>query len=613
MGERWWPDPEACVVGVAFLLTLCHGAPMVDPCEPTNCSMAGPVIRFPFRRRDQPAHCGYKGFELSCNGNATLVELPSDGRRFVIRSISYENQRLYLDPESCPLDTFLNLNLSNSPFELHDRIQLWERTFMLLNCTCEVPTTYTYCYDYAIRCLDGQGRHFFGVSAGYCVSYLNKTCISMRTQVVPLAFITGLCSGHDYDPNLVWGTPDCRSCKDGLCSFSGVNRQVTCVHTTGSGVSIGVFLFISALATIAKLYLSWKWKKDKETEDQMKIEKFLEECKALNPERYSYVDIKKITDQFKTKLGEGGYGSVYKGLLPSGIEVAVKVLIRTVGNVGEEFVNEVQTIGRIHHVNVVRLLGFCADGKNRALIYEFMPNESLEKFIFPKDRRGPPLGWAKLHEIAVGIARGIEYLHQGCDQRILHFDIKPHNILLDHNLTPKVSDFGLSKLCSKEQSVVSMTVARGTVGYIAPEVASRNVGNVSYKSDVYSFGMLLLEMVGGRKNVDTSVENTSQTYFPEWIYNHFQHDLELGLNIIEEQDANIARVLAVTALWCIQWYPVNRPSIKTVVQMLEGSVENLVIPPNPFVSTASIALDSKPRVHGTILPAISESETQEIN
>ncbi|MQM21257.1 hypothetical protein Taro_054293 [Colocasia esculenta] len=524
MDQGWWP--KACVV---FLLTLCHGAPMVDACEPTNCSTAGPVIRSPFRRSDQPPDCGYKGFELSCNGNATLVDLPSAGRRFVVRSISYENQRLYLDPESCPLDAFLNLDLSNSPFELHDSIQRWEPTFMLLNCTCEAPTVYLgnrEPYNYLrIRCLDGQGRHIFGVSGDW-LSYLNKSCISMRTQMVPQAFITSLCSGHRYDPSLGWRTP---KQKGKWIRFAGV--------------SIGAFLFISALATIAKLCLSWKWKKDKETADQMKIEKFLEECKALNPERYSYVDIKKITDQFKTKLGEGGYGSVYKGLLPSGIEVAVKVLIRTVGNVGEEFVNEVQTIGRIHHVNVVRLLGFCADGKNRALIYEFMPNESLEKYIFPEDRRGPPLGWTKLHEIAVGIARGIEYLHQGCDQRILHFDIKPHNILLDHNLTPKISDFGLSKLCSKEQSV----------------------------------------------------------------------DLELGPNIIEEQDANIARVLAVTALWCIQWYPVNRPSIKTVVQMLEGSVENLVIPPNPFVSTASIALDSKPRVHGTILPAISESETLEIN
>nr|XP_010942388.1 rust resistance kinase Lr10-like [Elaeis guineensis] len=253
-----------------------------------------------------------------------------------------------------------------------------------------------------------------------------------------------------------------------------------------------------------------------------------------------------ITDQElmpgTASTGEGGYGSVFKGFLPNGVPIAVKILVRSMGSNGEDFVNEVCTIGRIHHINVVRLLGFCADGFKRALIYEFMPNESPAKFIFSVDGRNTLVGWDKLHNIAIGIARGIEYLHQGCDQRILHFDIKPHNILLDNNFCPKISDFGLAKLCSKEKSIVSMTGARGTAGYIAPEVCSGNFGNVSYKSDVYSFGMLLLEMVGGRKNMDATVENTSQVYFPEWIY-HRLYQEELGLHIIEEKDASIARKL----------------------------------------------------------------------
>ncbi|GMP24828.1 hypothetical protein CsSME_00001968 [Camellia sinensis var. sinensis] len=129
-----------------------------------------------------------------------------------------------------------------------------------------------------------------------------------------------------------------------------------------------------------------------------------------------------------------------------------------------------------------------------------------------------------MQDIALGIAKGIEYLHQGCDQRILHFNIKPHNIVLDLNLNPKISNFGQAKLCSKEQSIVSMTTARGTISYIAPEVFSRNFGNVSYKSDVYSFGKLLLEMVGRKKFFDETMENTSQVYFPEWIYNRLHHE-----------------------------------------------------------------------------------------
>ncbi|PRQ44734.1 putative glycerophosphodiester phosphodiesterase, protein kinase RLK-Pelle-LRK10L-2 family [Rosa chinensis] len=121
-------------------------------------------------------------------------------------------------------------------------------------------------------------------------------------------------------------------------------------------------------------------------------------------------------------------------------------------------------MGRIHHVNVVRLVGFCADGYIRALIYEFLPNGSLQNFLSSADRKNSFLGWDRLQDIALGVAKGIEYVHQGCDQRILHFDIKPHNVLLEEDFTPKVSDFGLAKLCSKDQSAISMTTARGTMG-----------------------------------------------------------------------------------------------------------------------------------------------------
>ncbi|KAL5995437.1 Rust resistance kinase Lr10 [Asimina triloba] len=267
-------------------------------------------------------------------------------------------------------------------------------------------------------------------------------------------------------------------------------------------------------------------------------------------------------------------------------------------------------IGRIHHVNVVRLLGFCTENFKRALIYEFMPNESLEKFIFSAQSKSTSLSWEKLQDIAVGIARGIEYLHLGCDQRILHFDIKPHSILLDHNFFPKISDFGLAKLCSKGQSIVSMTAARGAMGYIAPEVLSRNFGNVSYKSDIYSFGMLLLEMVGGKKNIDVTVENTSQVYFPEWIYIRMHRGEDLGLRAASNEDSNIAKKLTTIALWCIQWYPVNRPSMKSVVQMLGGSIDCLTMPPNPFASSApsNVEMTTIEETQASKLEVIEEQE-----
>lgn len=342
-----------------------------------------------------------------------------------------------------------------------------------------------------------------------------------------------------------------------------------------------------------------RYTSQKDKENQARIENFLENYRALKPTRYSYADIKRITSNFKNELGQGAYGTVYKGKLSGEIFVAVKLLASSTTGNGPEFINEVVTMGQIHHVNVVRLVGFCADGHTRALVYEYLPNGSLQKFISTTDFKNHFLSWEKLQEIAVGIAKGIEYLHQGCDQRILHFDIKPHNVLLDHHFIPKISDFGMAKLCSKDQSAVSMTAARGTVGYIAPEVFSRNFGNVSYKSDVYSFGMLLLEMVGGRQNVNVNVnvdvddgaKRTGVGYFPEWIYNQLEQGGDLREHIEVEKYANIAKKLAIVGLSCIQWHPVDRPSMQVVVHMLDGDGGNLSLPSNPFASADPVIMN----------------------
>jgi serine/threonine protein kinase len=268
--------------------------------------------------------------------------------------------------------------------------------------------------------------------------------------------------------------------------------------------------------------------------------------------------------------------------------VAVKVLEDSTGD-GEDFINEVATIGQIHHANIVRLLGFCSEGTRRALIYEFMPNESLERYIFLHDSNISQelLVPDKMLDIATGIARGMEYLHQGCNQRILHFDIKPHNILLDYNFNPKISDFGLAKLCARDQSIVTLTAARGTMGYIAPELYSRNFGEISYKSDVYSFGMLVLEMVSGKRNSDQSIENQNEVYLPEWIYERVITEQDVLLTRQTTEEEKTVKQLAIVALWCIQWNPRNRPSMTKVVNMLTGRLQNLQIPPKPFVSSES--------------------------
>lgn len=317
------------------------------------------------------------------------------------------------------------------------------------------------------------------------------------------------------------------------------------------------------------------------------MEVFLKKFESPGPKRYSYSEVNKMTDSLKYNVGQGGFGSVYKGQLPDGSLVAVKLLSNSKCN-GEEFINEVESISRTSHVNIVTLLGFCVEGSNRALIYEFMPNGSLEKFIYDKPlETSYHLGWERLYEIAVGIARGLEYLHSGCNTRILHFDIKPHNILLDQYFCPKISDFGLAKLCREKESIISMVGARGTRGFIAPEMLDRNCGGVSHKCDVYSYGMMVLEMVGGRRNLDLDlgVDRLSEIYFPQWIYDRLELDKDLGLQgVLNGEEEGLAKKMILVGLWCIQKDPMNRPSMKRVVGMLEGGIEALGIPPKSLLS-----------------------------
>ncbi|XP_068471886.1 rust resistance kinase Lr10-like [Phaseolus vulgaris] len=332
---------------------------------------------------------------------------------------------------------------------------------------------------------------------------------------------------------------------------------------------VGTILFIALM--------TYKWRRRHSSQSE-NIESYLEQ-NSLMPIRYIYKEIKKMTTGFNEKLGEGGYGSVFKGKLRSGPSVAIKVLRKSKGN-GQDFINEVATIGTIHHQNVVHLIGYCAEGSKRALVYEFMPNGSLDKFIFSREEN-LHLTYDTIYNIAIGVARGISYLHHGCEMQILHFDIKPHNILLDEKFIPKVSDFGLAKLYPIDKSVVTMTPARGTIGYMAPELFYTNIGRISDKFDVYSFGMFLIEIACKRKNLNPHAERSSQLYFPFWIYDQLDKEKDIEMEDVTEDEKKIAKKMMIVSLWCIQLKPNDRPSMNKVVEMLEGDIENLKIPPKP--------------------------------
>ena len=360
-------------------------------------------------------------------------------------------------------------------------------------------------------------------------------------------------------------------------------NKPTGIAATVSGIMIFVLLVVSYRM---REYISSKaivfWKKDDDFDVEILIRN---NGHSISPKRYNYATVKKMTNSFAEQIGKGGFGAVFKGKLPDGHLVAVKMLNESKSN-GEEFINEVASIGRTSHVNVVTLLGFCYERTKRALIYEYMPNGSLDKYIFNKESSNTNcrLPWKTLYEIAVGIARGLEYLHRGCNTRILHFDIKPQNILLDEDFCPKISDFGLAKLWLKKESILSMVGARGTVGYIAPEVFSRIYGGVSHKSDVYSYGMLVLEIVGGRKNFDSAVSHTSEIYFPNRMYKDIETGNEASiLGNMTEEEKEISKKMILASFWCIQMNPKDRPVMSKVVEMLEGSLQSIEIPPKPYL------------------------------
>ncbi|CAM0909982.1 unnamed protein product [Alopecurus aequalis] len=317
----------------------------------------------------------------------------------------------------------------------------------------------------------------------------------------------------------------------------------------------------------------------------------------LSVRAFSWKELHRATNGFKKLLGKGSFGEVYEGKLrsPQPRLIAVKRLINSNEYSEREFTNEVQSIGQIHHRNLVRMIGYCKEGKHRMLVLEFMPGGSLRGLLFKPER--PPWSWRA--EAALGIARGIEYLHDGCAYPIIQCDIKPDNILLDGTNAPKITDFGISKLLGNQQVHTTVTNIRGTRGYIAPEWF-RSEARIDTKADVYSFGVVLLEMICCRKCQDPLVDQDGEetaTLFG-WAGQLVGNQrTELMLHKDDDAVADLERVerFARVAFWCIEPNPSLRPTMHRVVQLLETGVVDPEVLPDPhasYMDSASLVVSS---------------------
>ncbi|XP_038688644.1 cysteine-rich receptor-like protein kinase 10 [Tripterygium wilfordii] len=298
--------------------------------------------------------------------------------------------------------------------------------------------------------------------------------------------------------------------------------------------------------------------------------------------QFDFASIEAATRKFSddSKLGGGGFGEVYKGTLPNGQDIAVKRLSRSSGQGVEEFKNEVVLVAKLQHRNLVKLLGFCLEGEEKILVYEFVPNKSLDYFLYDAEKQSQ-LGWSRRYKIIGGIARGMLYLHEDSRLRIIHRDLKASNILLDGDMNPKISDFGMARIFVVDQTQGNTSRIVGTYGYMSPEYAMH--GQFSVKSDVYSFGVLVLEIITGKKN-SSFYQSNGANDLASYVWKHWREGTPLELLDATLTDSHsrteVMRCIHI-GLLCVQEDPVDRPTMETIVLMLNSYSVSLPLPQEP--------------------------------
>ncbi|KAJ4703266.1 Receptor-like protein kinase [Melia azedarach] len=342
--------------------------------------------------------------------------------------------------------------------------------------------------------------------------------------------------------------------------------------------------------------------------NRKKEDKNMEDIISAESLQFDFSTIRVATDDFSNanKLGQGGFGSVYKGMLSSGQQIAVKRLSKNSKQGELEFKNEVVLVARLQHRNLVRLLGFCLERKERILVYEFVPNASLDHFIFnPINREN--LNWETRYKIVEGVARGLLYLHEDSRFRIIHRDLKASNVLLDSDMNPKISDFGMAKLFEMDQTHSDTNRVVGTFGYMAPEYVMH--GRYSVKSDIFSFGVLVLEIVSGQKRSSFGNEEETEDLLT-YAWRNWNEGAALNLidpNMRTGPTSEMMKCIHI-GLLCVQEGISDRPSMATVVNMLNSETITLVAPSKPgfFMKSSVIPEISSSQEHDSASNELDE-------
>ncbi|KAI3680578.1 hypothetical protein L6452_35351 [Arctium lappa] len=501
-----------------------------------------------------------------------------------------------LQPEAAGGDSFRKMAVGNITFGPDP----WT-IYGMMQCTPDLSR------DQCRKCLDDTITEIHGCCSG-----------SVAARVFyPNCFFRYSNEHFYHDPPLISGPSPPSKFTSGKKSNTGrtVYVVVPVIGVSLGLIAIGVWFFltkthpndaVSKKGSITSFSSLLAEQKSTSRNDSVEME-----IVTIQSLQYDLRTIEVATNYFslKNKIGKGGFGFVYKGVLPKGQEVAVKRLSETSGQGVEEFVNEAVLVAKLQHRNLVRLLGFCHEAKEKILIYEYVPNKSLDYFLFDPVKHGH-LDWTTRWKIIGGITRGMLYLHEDSRLRIIHRDLKASNILLDQDMNAKISDFGLARIFGVDQTLGNTKKIAGTLGYMAPEYAMH--GHFSVKSDVFSFGVIVLEIVSGRRNSSfyerDDIGDLLLFAWKKWMSGS---PLELlDPSVAESYSKNeVIRCINI-GLLCVQEEADERPSMASILNMLNNNSITLPTPNKPpYFLSKGLVLDISGDVDKSIPMVNSEDES----